>query len=94
MSPPLKRIQLPAGKHVVEVRSGALKPLVVDLAIGPGEEFSVQHVFVTPPPPPPPPAKPAPKPGTKARPQQQQPQQKQQEQKTFWDRVKDWFYER
>ena len=84
MSPPLKRIQLPAGKHVVEVRSGALKPVVVDLAIGPGEEFSVQHVFVVPPPPPP--AKPAPKPAAKPRPQQEQ-----QQQKSFWDRVRDWF---
>jgi hypothetical protein len=89
MSPPLKRIQLPAGKHVVEVRSGALKPLVVDLAIGPGEEFSVQHVFVIPPPPPP--AKPAPKPAAKTRPHQQQQQQQQQQQKSFWDRIKDWF---
>jgi hypothetical protein len=88
MSPPLKRIQLAAGKHVVEVRSGTLKPLVVDLAIGPGEEFAVQHVFVAPPPPPPA-AKPGSKPSAKPRPQQQQRQQ--QQQKTFWDRVKDWF---
>jgi len=85
MSPPLKRIQLLAGKHVVEVRSGTLKPLVVDLAIGPGEEFAVQHAFVVPPPAPAP-AKTAPKP---AKPKAQQRQQ--QQQKSIWDRVVDWF---
>ncbi len=61
-SPPLKRVQLPSGKHVVEIRSGTLKPMTVDLAIGPGEEFMVQHTFVVPAPPkaaPRPPAKPA-----------------------------------
>ncbi len=89
MSPPLKRIQLPAGKHVVEIRSGSLKPLVVDLAIGPGEEFAVQHTFVIPPPPPP---KPAPTPAAKPKPQQKAQQQQQQEQKkSFWDRFKDWL---
>jgi len=87
MSPPLKRIQLPAGKHVVEVRSGNLKPMVVDLAIGPGEEFAVQHTFVVPPPKPAPPKAPAkPRPQQKSQPQQQQP-----EDKSFWQRFVDWF---
>jgi hypothetical protein len=96
MSPPLKRIQLPPGKHVVEIRSGTMKPMTVDLAIGPGEEFAVQHTFVAPPPPPPPKAvtKPAAKP--KPRPQQGQKQQSQphseaEAEKSFWDRLKDWF---
>ena len=85
VSPPLKRIQLSAGKHVVEVRNGALKPVVVELAIGPGEEFAVQHVFGVPTPPA---VKRTPNPAAKPRPQQQQKQQ------TFWDRVVDWFHGR
>jgi hypothetical protein len=83
VSPPLKRIQLPAGKHVIEVRSGTLKPLVVELSIGPGEEFAVQHVFGAPPVPV---AKRTPNPAAKPRAQQQQKQQK-----SFWDRITDWF---
>jgi hypothetical protein len=97
MSPPLKRIQLPPGKHVVEVRSGTMKPMSVDLAVGSGEEFAVQHTFVAPPPPPPPP-KAAAKPAVKPRPgrPQQQPhkQQAESQEKSVWDRVVDWFHGR
>jgi hypothetical protein len=81
-SPPLKRIQLPAGKHVIEVRNAALKPMVVELAIGPGEEFAVQHVFGAPP-------QPVAKSPARPRPKQQQKQEK-----SFWDSVADWFHGR
>ena len=87
-SPPLKRVQLAAGKHVVELRSGTLKPMSVDLAIGPGEEFVVQHTFVVPPPPKPAPRPPS-KPSTK-RPHADQ-QQPQQEEKSLWRRFLDLF---
>jgi len=89
-SPPLKRIQLPPGKHVVEIRRGDLKPMTVDLAIGPGEELAVQHTFVTPPAP----AKPSPpkQQPTRPRPQQRQhPKQQQQEEKSAWQRFLDFF---
>jgi hypothetical protein len=86
-SPPLKKIQLPAGNHVVEVRSGSFKPITVELAVGAGEELAVQHNFVSPSPPKPPvrtPAKPRPKP--------QQPQQRAPaNEKSIWDRFVDWF---
>jgi hypothetical protein len=86
-SPPLKRVQLPSGKHVVELRSGTLKPMTVELAIGPGEEFMVQHTFVVPPPPP---AKaPAPKAPPKAA--KRQPAQQQQEEKSLWQRFLELF---
>ena len=81
-SPPLKRIQLPAGNHVIEIRSGTFKPMVTELAVGPGEEFAVQHNFVAPPAPKPPvkaPAKPRPQPKPPPR------------EKNFWERFVDWF---
>src|SRR3954470_13250018 len=53
-SPPLKKIQVPPGDHVIEVRNGKFKPLVTELAVGQGEEFAVQHDFVVKQPPKPP----------------------------------------
>jgi len=88
-SPPLTRIQLPAGKHVVEIRRGDLKPMTVDLAIGPGEELAVSHTFVVPPPPKPSPPKSQPaKPRPQPRPHQKQ---QQQEEKSWWQRFLDSF---
>ena len=88
-SPPLKKIQLPAGNHVIEVRSGKFKPMVTQLAVGPGEEFAVTHDFGVKQPPKPPvktPAKPRPQPP----PQAKQPPKAQQE-KGVWDRFTDWI---
>lgn len=48
ISPPLRRIQLPAGNHLIEIRKDGHKPAVTELAIGPGEELAVQHSFVAP----------------------------------------------
>ena len=86
-SPPLKKIQVPPGDHVIEVRSGTFKPLVTELAVGQGEEFAVTHNFVAAQPPKPPvktkaPAKPRPQP--KASP-------KEPAEKGFWQRFTDWF---
>lgn len=47
-SPPLRKIQLPAGKHQMEIRSGKHKPLATELVVAQGEELSVQHSFVQP----------------------------------------------
>ena len=86
-SPPLKKIQLPAGNHVIEVRSRKFKPMVTELAVGPGEEFAVTHDFVVKQPPKPPVKTPA-----KPRPQTQPKQQpKAQQEKGAWDRFVDWF---
>jgi hypothetical protein len=58
--------------------------MTVDLAIGPGEEFAVQHTFVTPPPARPA-AKPAPKPSAKA------PAKAPAKEKSLWERFVDLF---
>ena len=86
-SPPLKKIQLPAGNHVIEVRSGKFKPMVTELAVGPGEEFAVTHDFVVKHPPKAPVKTPA-KPRPPAQPKQQP---KAPEEKGLWDRFVDWF---
>ena len=86
-SPPLKKIQLPAGNHAIAVRSGKFKPMVTELAVGPGEEFAVTHDFVVKQQPKPPVKTPA-----KPRPQTQPKQQpKAQQEKGAWDRFTDWF---
>ena len=86
-SPPLKKIQLPAGDHTVEVRNPKFKPVIVELAVGPGEELAVQQNFVAPTPPKVPP-KLAAKP--KAIPKAQ-PAPAPAEEKGFWRRFVDWF---
>jgi hypothetical protein len=90
-SPPLKKIQVAPGEHAIEVRNGAFKPLVTELTVGPGEEFEVQHNFVSAappkapvkvksaPPPKPRPVQPRPAAPAKAAPE-----------KGFWDRFVDW----
>ena len=86
-SPPLRKIQVPAGDHVIEVRSGKFKPLVTELAVGQGEEFAVQHNFVAAQPPTPPVKTKAP---VKPRPQSRPAPPKQAE-KGPWQRFVDWF---
>ena len=81
-SPPLKRIQLSAGYHVLEIRLENHKSLLTELDVGAGEELAVQHNFVAPPPPKPAPApakkkKPAPPPAPK--------------EKSFWDKFLEIF---
>jgi hypothetical protein len=76
-SPPLKRIQLAAGNHLIEIRKDGHKPAVTELAIGPGEDHSVQHTFITAPQP----AKPASRQAPRQAPRQ----------KPVWERVLDWF---
>ena len=88
-SPPLKKVQLPAGNHVIEIRSGKFKPMVTELAVGPGEEFAVEHNFVVTRPPKPPtktPAK-APAKAKSAQPKAAPPA----EEKGLWDRFVEWF---
>ena len=85
-SPPLKKIQLPAGNHTVEVRNAKFKPLVVELAVGPGEELAVEHNFVAPTPP-----KVVPKAVPKKAPVKPTPQTPPKEDKGVWQRFVDWF---
>jgi predicted DNA-binding antitoxin AbrB/MazE fold protein len=86
-SPPLKKIQVPAGEHVIEIRNGTFKPLVTELSVGQGEEFAVQHNFVAAQPPKPPVKTKAP---PKPRPQAQSGPPKAAE-KGVWQRFVDWL---
>lgn len=47
-TPPLADISLPAGPHVVEVRSGRFPPLRLEVHLQPGEEMQLKHVFAAP----------------------------------------------
>jgi hypothetical protein len=87
-SPPLKKIQVPAGDHVIEIRSGTFKPVVTELAVGQGEEFEVTHNFVVAQPPRPPVKTKAP---PKPRPQPKPAPPKQQKERGVWDRFVDWI---
>jgi len=89
-SPPLKKIQVPAGDHVIEVRNGAFKPMVTELAVGQGEEFAVQHNFIVAQPPKAPvktkAAPPKPRPPSK-----QTPSPNEAADKGVWQRFLDWL---
>ncbi|MBC5786244.1 hypothetical protein H8N03_25125 [Ramlibacter sp. USB13] len=52
-APPLVRISLPPGPHVIEVRNGKLPPMKTEVQLKPGELMELKHVF----PPPAPPAR-------------------------------------
>ena len=54
-APPLVRISLEPGAHVIEVRNGRSAPMKAEVQLKPGELMELKHVF--PPPPPPPPRK-------------------------------------
>jgi hypothetical protein len=50
-TPPLVRLSLPPGPHVIEVRNGRFKPLRMEVSLQPAEELQLKHVFAAPPPP-------------------------------------------
>ena len=52
VAPPLARLSLPAGPHSIELRSGRMKPVVMEVQLKPGEEMELKHTFVAPVPPP------------------------------------------
>jgi len=45
VSPPLTRLALPPGVHLVEVRNGAAQPLKARVEVKPGQTISLQHRF-------------------------------------------------
>lgn len=47
-SPPLVRMSLPPGPHLIEIRSGRLPPLRTEIQLEPGETMEIKHVFVAP----------------------------------------------
>jgi hypothetical protein len=51
-APPLVRLSLAPGSHLVEVRNGKLPPLRTEVQLQPGEQMELKHVFVPPAPPP------------------------------------------
>lgn len=87
-SPPLRKIQVPPGDHVIEVRHGTFKPLVTELAVGQGEEFEVTHNFVVAQPPKPPVKTKAP---AKPRPQARPAPSPKDAEKGVWQRFVDWL---
>lgn len=45
LSPPVKTLTLPAGRHTVEVRNADLAPYRVSLDLKPGQPAAIRHVF-------------------------------------------------
>jgi hypothetical protein len=74
MTPPLKTLELPPGRHDIVVRTGAHTPFTTHVDLAPGERLTLRHEF--PPPPPAPKVAEVPaKPVTQAKaPAQQRPQ--------------------
>lgn len=48
-TPPLVRLSLPPGPHLIEVRNGKFKPLRMEVTLQAAEELQVRHVFSAPP---------------------------------------------
>lgn len=48
-TPPLVRLSLPPGPHVIEVRNGKFKPLRMEVTLQAAEELEIKHVFSAPP---------------------------------------------
>lgn len=44
-SPPLTRVSIAAGRHTVELRNSAHRPVRLEVQLKPGEELEVKHVF-------------------------------------------------
>jgi hypothetical protein len=61
-APPLVRLSVPPGTHIIEVRNGKLPSMITEVQLQPGEQMELKHVFVPPPPPPPVVRKPKPQP--------------------------------
>lgn len=49
--PPLKHVELPAGRHVFEIRAVGLTPFETTLELKPGQEAVITHTFARPTPP-------------------------------------------
>lgn len=48
-TPPMTRIAIPPGAHVIEIRNPRFKPLQMQVHLNPGEEMQLRHVFAAPP---------------------------------------------
>lgn len=47
-TPPITRIEIPPGRHTIEIRHPPQQPLVLRLDLDPGEELALRHSFATP----------------------------------------------
>jgi hypothetical protein len=47
-SPPLTNLMVKAGAHVIEVRSGNLPPVSLDVELEPGQTMTLKHTFTAP----------------------------------------------
>ena len=44
-TPPLAQLQLPAGRHTIEVRNGQRQPYVTQVEVSPGRPLRISHLF-------------------------------------------------
>jgi hypothetical protein len=44
--PPLRELSVAPGAHVIEVRSGRMAPLRMEVQLKPGQVFDIKHVFI------------------------------------------------
>jgi hypothetical protein len=47
-TPPLGRIEVPPGRHTIEIRHPPQTPVTLQVALEPGEEFALRHSFAAP----------------------------------------------
>jgi hypothetical protein len=47
-TPPLTRLEIPPGRHTIEIRHPPQQPLVLRLKLDPGEELALRHSFAAP----------------------------------------------
>jgi|SRR5262245_11365929 len=47
-TPPLRRLEVTPGRHMLEVRSGSNAPVTLDIDLAPGERITVRHEFPPP----------------------------------------------
>ena len=85
-TPPLQRLEVPPGRHAIEIRHPQQPPVVAQVDLGPAEAFTLRHSFAMPAPAaspaPPSSPKPAPKPVPAAKPA---PQEKPSAVRRAWD---------
>jgi len=44
-TPPLAQLQLPAGRHTIELRNGQRQPYVAQIDVAPGRPLRISHLF-------------------------------------------------
>ena len=74
-TPPLARIEVPPGKHTIEVRHPPQQPVALKVDLDPGEELALRHTF----------AAAAPPPAVRRQPPQKPPQEQPSKVRRMWN---------